>query len=145
MGLTADAINSPTAAPRAAIPRGPQPERPYEEVVPLRRKIERPLIQRARHRRPLRADLSRADVEAVDSGAGTTDCWCRQRVYRIGAHCQFSQPEMIKAFDDLTKWVRRGTRTEVTRCSGLEQRQDEVHRPRCGRRSGRVRIPPTKQ
>jgi len=35
-----------------------------------------------------------------------------QRVYRIGAHCQFSQPEMIKAFDDLVKWVHDGTKPE---------------------------------
>jgi hypothetical protein len=35
-----------------------------------------------------------------------------QRVYRIGSHCQFSQPEMIKAFDDLVKWVRQGTKPE---------------------------------
>ena len=35
-----------------------------------------------------------------------------QRVYRIGAHCQFSQPEMIKAFDDLARWVRQGTKPE---------------------------------
>jgi hypothetical protein len=35
-----------------------------------------------------------------------------QRIYRIGAHCQFSQPEMIKAFDDLVTWVRQGTRPD---------------------------------
>ena len=41
-----------------------------------------------------------------------------QRIYRIGAHCQFSQPEMIKAFDDLTKWVRQGTKPEGDDVSG---------------------------
>jgi hypothetical protein len=41
-----------------------------------------------------------------------------QRVYRIGAHCQFSQPEMIKAFDDLTKWVRQGTKPEGDEVDG---------------------------
>jgi hypothetical protein len=33
-----------------------------------------------------------------------------QRIYRIPGHCQFSQPEMIRAFDDLVAWVTRGTR-----------------------------------
>jgi hypothetical protein len=35
-----------------------------------------------------------------------------QRVYRIGAHCQFSQQEMTKAFDALVTWVRGGTKPD---------------------------------
>ena len=35
-----------------------------------------------------------------------------QRVYRIAGHCGFSQPEMIKAFDDLAVWVHQGTKPE---------------------------------
>jgi hypothetical protein len=33
-----------------------------------------------------------------------------QRVYRIPGHCGFSQPEMIRAFDDLVAWVTEGRR-----------------------------------
>jgi hypothetical protein len=28
-----------------------------------------------------------------------------RRVYRIAGHCGFSASEMVRAFDDLTKWV----------------------------------------
>jgi len=35
-----------------------------------------------------------------------------QRVYRIGAHCQFSQPEMTRAFDDLIAWVKTGQKPQ---------------------------------
>ena len=41
-----------------------------------------------------------------------------QRIYRIGAHCQFSQPEMIKAFDDLVAWVRTGTKPQGDEVEG---------------------------
>jgi hypothetical protein len=41
-----------------------------------------------------------------------------QRIYRIGTHCQFSQPEMIKAFDDLVTWVRKGTRPDGDEVDG---------------------------
>ena len=33
-----------------------------------------------------------------------------QRIYRIAGHCGFSQTEQIRAFDDLVKWVRQGTK-----------------------------------
>lgn len=35
-----------------------------------------------------------------------------QRLYRIGQHCGFSQPEMIRSFDDLVKWVRDGVKPD---------------------------------
>ena len=41
-----------------------------------------------------------------------------QRVYRIAGHCGFSQPEMIKAFDDLVEVGAAGHRSRrATRCS----------------------------
>ena len=42
----------------------------------------------------------------------------RQRVYRIAGHCGFSQPEMIKSFDDLTAWVHQGTRPDGDEVEG---------------------------
>ena len=41
-----------------------------------------------------------------------------QRIYRIAGHCGFSQAEMIKSFDDLTAWVRKGTKPEGDEVSG---------------------------
>jgi hypothetical protein len=41
-----------------------------------------------------------------------------QRIYRIGAHCQFSQPEMTKAFDDLVAWVKNGTKPQGDEVEG---------------------------
>ena len=41
-----------------------------------------------------------------------------QRVYRIPGHCQFSQPEMTKAFDDLSAWVHHGTKPEGDNVDG---------------------------
>ena len=39
-------------------------------------------------------------------------------IYRIGAHCQFSQPEMIKAFDDLVAWVKSGAKPKGDEVDG---------------------------
>jgi len=44
--------------------------------------------------------------------AAGTEKLLAQRIYRIGAHCQFSQPEMTKAFDDLVAWVKTGTKPQ---------------------------------
>jgi len=42
--------------------------------------------------------------------AAGKDALLAQRIYRIAGHCGFSQPEMIKAFDDLVAWVHKGAR-----------------------------------
>jgi hypothetical protein len=84
---------------------------PYEEIVPFDGKIERPVI--TMHGTgdlfvpiSLEQTLRRA-VEGSGNGR-----FLAQRVYRVAGHCGFSQPEMIRAFDDLTKWVRQGVRPE---------------------------------
>ena len=41
-----------------------------------------------------------------------------QRIYRIGSHCQFSQPEMTKAFDDLVAWVKTGVKPQGDEVDG---------------------------
>jgi hypothetical protein len=52
-----------------------------------------------------------------------------QRLYRIGNHCQFSQPEMIRAFDDLVKWVRDGVPERATMVAGdLTDAGRKIHR-----------------
>jgi len=110
LGLTAEAINS-RARRKTGDPEVRSANGPYEEIVPFDGRIERPLL--TMHGTGdlyvpifLEQTLKRAVAAAGNDGLLV------QRIYRIGAHCQFSQPEMIKAFDALAKWVRQGTKPE---------------------------------
>jgi len=110
LGLTADALNK--GARRKAIDAAfRNPKGPYDEVVPFDGKLERPVL--TMHGTGdlfvpifLEQVLKRA-VEASGKQQLLT-----QRIYRIAGHCGFSQPEMIRAFDDLTTWVKQGTKPE---------------------------------
>jgi len=108
LGLTADALNT-KARRKTGDPQVRSTTGPYEEVVPFDGKIQRPLL--TMHGTGdlyvpifLEQSLKRAVLAAGNERLLT------QRIYRIGAHCQFSQPEIIKAFDDLVTWVRQGTK-----------------------------------
>ena len=108
LGLTTDALNS-KARRKTGDPQMRSATGPYEEVVPFDGKIQRPLL--TMHGTGdlyvpifLEQSLKRAVLAAGNERLLT------QRIYRIGTHCQFSQPEMIKAFDDLVTWVRQGTK-----------------------------------
>jgi dienelactone hydrolase len=108
VGLSADTLNA-TARRKTADPEYRGANSPYEEVVPFDGKIQRPLM--TMHGTGdlfvpifLEQSLKRA-VKAAGNEKLLT-----QRIYRIGAHCQFSQPEMTKAFDDLVAWVKTGTK-----------------------------------
>jgi hypothetical protein len=110
LGLTADALNA-KARRKQGDPEMRGTNGPYEEVVPFDGKIQRPLV--TMHGTGdlyvpifLEQALKRAVVAAGNERLLV------QRIYRIGAHCQFSQPEMIKAFDDLVKWVHDSTKPE---------------------------------
>ena len=110
LGLTADALNA-KARRKQGDPQMRSRNGPYEEVVPFDGKIQRPLL--TMHGTGdlyvpifLEQALKRAVV------ATGNERLLVQRIYRIGAHCQFSQPEMIKAFDDLVKWVHDGAKPE---------------------------------
>lgn len=110
LGLTAGALNA-KARRKTGDPQVRSANGPYEEVVPFDGKIQRPLL--TMHGTGdlyvpifLEQSLKRAVVAAGNERL------LAQRIYRIGAHCQFSQPEIIKAFDDLVTWVRQGTKPE---------------------------------
>ena len=116
LGLTADALNA-KARRKTGDPEIRSANGPYEEVVPFDGKIERPLM--TMHGTGdlyvpifLEQTLKRA-VRAAGREKLLT-----QRIYRIGAHCQFSQPEMIKAFDDLVAWVKTGTKAQGDEVDG---------------------------
>ena len=108
LGLTADALNK-GARRKALDAEIRNPMGPYDELVPFDGKLERPTL--TMHGTGdlfvpivLEQTLKRA-VIAAGKGPLLT-----QRIYRIAGHCGFSQPEMIKAFDDLTAWVHKGVK-----------------------------------
>jgi hypothetical protein len=126
LGLTADALNA-RARRKTGDPQVRSGNGPFEEIVPFDGKIERPLL--TMHGTGdlyvpvfLEQSLKRAVTAAGNEKLLT------QRLYRIGAHCQFSQAEMIQAFDDLVKWVRDDVKPAGRRrAGGPEQRGTHVH------------------
>jgi hypothetical protein len=110
LGVTAAELNARVRR-KAADPQVRNPNGPYEEVVPFDGKIERPLMTMHGTGDLFVPVLIEQGLKKAVASAGN-DKLLVQRLYRIGGHCQFSQPEMIRAFDDLVKWVRQGTRPE---------------------------------
>ena len=108
MGLTAATLNK--SARRKELDAAVRnPMGPYDELVPFDGKLERPTL--TMHGTGdlfvpifLEQSLKRAVV------AAGKESLLAQRIYRIAGHCGFSQSEMIKAFDDLTTWVHKGTK-----------------------------------
>src|SRR5260370_12679558 len=116
LGLTAEALNQRVRR-KAGDPEYRSDKTPYEEVAPFDGKIERPLM--TLHGTGdlfvpivLEQSLKHAVAKAGKSSLLT------QRVMRIAGHCSFSQPEQIKAFDDLVKWVRQGTKPDGDEVDG---------------------------
>jgi pimeloyl-ACP methyl ester carboxylesterase len=142
LGLTAGAINS-QARRKSGDPEVRSPNGPFEEIVPFDGKIERPLIT-MHGTGDLYVPIFLEQTLKRSVAAAGNDRLLVQRVYRIGAHCQFSQPEMIKAFDDLTRWVRQGTRPEGDEVYGdLSNAGMKFTDPLRPGDPGGVRIPPT--
>ena len=85
------------------------PGSPYEELRPFDGDLERPLLtMHGTGDLFVPIFLQRVLKDAVRA-AGDDDLLV-QRVYRIPGHCQFSDQEMIRAFDDLVAWVTAGRR-----------------------------------
>ena len=142
LGLTAEQIN--TKARRKPLDAEVRnPNGPYEEVVPFDGKLERPAAHDARHRRSVRADLSRADAEEGGGSASGNRTFSRSASTASPATAQFSQPEMIKSFDDLVKWVRE--RREAGRRRGARAicrnaRPNDSPAPLTAQRSGNAAV-----
>ena len=84
---------------------------PYDELVPFDGRLERPtLTMHGTGDLFVPVFLEQSLKRAVD--ASGTSSLLTQRIYRIAGHCQFSQTEMIKAFDDLHLWVTTGRKPE---------------------------------
>ena len=110
LGLNAESINF-RARRKTGDPEVRSANGPYEEIVPFDGRIERPLLT-MHGTGDLYVPIFLEQTLKRAVGDAGNDRLLVQRVYRIGAHCQFSQPEMIKAFDDLTRWVRQETKPE---------------------------------
>jgi pimeloyl-ACP methyl ester carboxylesterase len=116
LGITAAALNE-QARRKAGDPAMRGTSGPYEELRPFDGGIERPLL--SMHGTGdlfVPIFLQRQLKEAVH--AADNDELLVQRIYRIPGHCQFSQAEMIRAFDDLVAWVERGARPAGDDVSG---------------------------
>lgn len=116
LGLRADELNRRVRR-KPADPGVRNPDGPYEEVVPFDGKIARPVL--TMHGTGdlfvpvfLEQTLKKAVVAAGNERLLV------QRLYRIGAHCQFSRAEQIRAFDDLVKWVREDVRPQGDEIDG---------------------------
>ena len=110
LGMSADTLNK-NARRKALDAEIRNPNGPYDELVPFDGKLERPtLTMHGTGDLFVPIALEQALKRAVV--ASGKESLLAQRVYRIAGHCGFSQPEMIKAFDDLTAWVKKGTRPE---------------------------------
>ena len=144
LGLSADALGARVRRKTGdAEMRGANA--PYEEVAQFDGKIERPLLT-MHGTGDLYVPIFLEQTLKRTVAAAGAERLLVQRVYRIGAHCQFSQPEMIKAFDDLVKWVRQGTKPEGDEVLGdLSNAGMKFTEPLRPGDPGGVRVTQTKQ
>ncbi len=107
LGISADTLNA-KARRKALDPAFRNAGSPYDELVPFDGRLERPLLTMHGTGDLFVPIFLEQSLKRSVAAAGKQDL-LRQRIYRITGHCGFSQPEMVKAFDDLTAWVHKGT------------------------------------
>jgi pimeloyl-ACP methyl ester carboxylesterase len=108
LGITAEEIQR-RARRKAGDPAMRGPTSPHEELRPFDGDLERPLMtMHGTGDLFVPIFLQRLLKDAV-TAAGDEELLV-QRVYRIPGHCQFSDAEMIRAFDDLVTWATGGAR-----------------------------------
>jgi dienelactone hydrolase len=116
LGLTADALNK-NARRKAEDKEIRNPMGPYDELVPFDGKLERPTLTMHGTGDLFVPIFLEQRLKQAVATAGKQSL-LTQRVYRIAGHCGFSQPEMIKSFDDLVTWVHKGTKPEGDEVNG---------------------------
>jgi fermentation-respiration switch protein FrsA (DUF1100 family) len=108
LGLTASELDAAVRRKTAdAEYRGPMS--PFDELVPFDGRIERPVLTMHGTGDLFVPIFLEQSLSRAVTAAGKQDLLV-QRVYRIAGHCGFSVPEQTRAFDDLVKWVREGTK-----------------------------------
>jgi pimeloyl-ACP methyl ester carboxylesterase len=108
VGVSASALNT-NARRKTGDPEFRGANSPYEEVAPFDGKIQRPVMTMHGTGDLFVPIFLEQSLKHAVKAAGNEKLLA-QRIYRIGAHCQFSQPEMTSAFDDLVAWVKTGTK-----------------------------------
>ncbi len=84
---------------------------PFRETAPFDGQLTRPLLT-IQGTGDLQVPVSQQQAfKRAAIRAGTED-FLVQRLMRIPGHCQFSDAEQIRAFDDLVTWVRTGLRPD---------------------------------
>jgi hypothetical protein len=140
-GITADALNK-GARRKAGDPEVRGANGPYEEIVPFDGRIERPLLTMHGTGDLFVPVFLEQTLKRAVKSAGKSDLLV-QRLYRIGAHCQFSQPEMAKAFDDLVAWVTTGAKPAGDSVDGdLSDAGRQFTSPLRPNDPGGLRVPP---
>jgi pimeloyl-ACP methyl ester carboxylesterase len=110
LGLTAEVLNS-KARRKTGEPELRGGNSPYEEIAQFDGKFARPVMTMHGTGDLFVPIFLEQTLKHAVKAAGT-ERLLTQRIYRIGAHCQFSQPEMTKAFDDLVAWVKTGQKPQ---------------------------------
>ena len=142
LGLSAESLNSRVRR-KALDPAMRSAAGPYDELVPFDGKIERPLLTMHGTGDLFVPIFLEQSLKRTVEAAGKSNL-LRQRVYRIGGHCRFSEPEMIKAFDDLVAWVHKGTMPEGDDVLGdLSNAGMKFTDPLRPGDPGGLRVPPT--
>ncbi|PYR09889.1 MAG: hypothetical protein DMF99_13505 [Acidobacteria bacterium] len=116
LGLTSDSLNQRVRR-KTADPEYRGDKTPYEEVAPFDGRIERPLLT-MHGTGDLFVPIFLQQVLKRAVAATGNEKLLAQRIYRIAGHCGFSQTEQIRAFDDLVKWVRQGTKPDGDEVEG---------------------------
>ena len=110
LGVSADVLNARARrkAPDAALHAA---DGAYAELVPFNGRFARPVLTiHGTGDMVVPISLEQTLKRAVVS-AGTQELLV-QRMMRVARHCAFSPQERIRAFDDLVKWVRGGTKPD---------------------------------
>ena len=110
LGLTAASLDR-SVRRKSGDPEYRGEHTPYEEVAPFDGRIERPLLTLHGSGDLWVPIFLEQTLKHAIAKAGHQEL-LTQRVMRIAGHCGFSQPEQIRAFDDLVRWVRDGVRPE---------------------------------
>lgn len=108
LGLTAEKINA-EARKASADPAYRGSDGPYDELQPFDGTIQGPVMtMHGTGDMFVPIFLERELKKAVDT-AGKSDLLV-QRIYRIPAHCAFSDTEVISAFDAMVAWSKGGAK-----------------------------------
>ena len=108
LGLTRDQVTSQVRR-LAADPANRGEDTPYNEVKPLNGKIQRPLLTMHGTGDMYVPIFVERQLKTAVEAAGKSDLLV-QRIYRIPAHCGFSDAETNRAFDDMVAWARGGSK-----------------------------------